>query len=95
MISAKDPAEIITVTFDFSHLADAVSAPIVTCNLARGLPHDDIPDMLLGAPEIIGRRILQRLTGGQAGNSYRLRCQIDDADGERWVVAGVMPVRRA
>lgn len=95
MISAKDPAEIITVTFDFSHLADAVSAPVVTCNLARGLPHDDIPDMLLGAPEIIGRRILQRLTGGQAGNSYRLRCQIDDADGERWVVAGVMPVRRA
>ncbi|MDR2186844.1 MAG: hypothetical protein LBE62_02195 [Azonexus sp.] len=94
MISAKDPAEIVTVTFDFSHLATAVSAPVITCDVVRGETHDTTA-MLPGSPEIIGRRVLQRLAGGISGNSYRLACQIDDADGERWVVAGIMPVRRA
>ncbi|MCL2344298.1 MAG: hypothetical protein FWC58_00405 [Desulfobulbus sp.] len=95
MISAKDPAEIITVTFDFSRIATAVISPIVSCELARGQPHDDIEAMLDGPLQIHGLRVLQRVIGGLAGNLYRLRCQIDDADGERWAVADVMPVRRA
>ena len=49
--------------------------------------------MISGTPQIAGTTVLQRIIGGQHGNTYKLRCQIDDADGERWVVADTLLVQ--
>lgn len=50
--------------------------------------------MLSGAPQVSGATVLQRVVGGLAGNTYKLRCQADDADGERWVAAAEIEVNR-
>lgn len=94
-LSAKDPAEIITVTFDFAALATAISAPVITCLAIHGRDDAAAASMITGAPVISGLTVLQRISGGQAGTTYKLRCQIDDADGERWVVADTLEVRTA
>lgn len=88
----KDPAERITFTFDFSDLATAISSPIVSCMVIAGRLDTGAEAMLEGSPQIDGLKVLQRVIGGVAGNTYKLRCQIDDADGERWVVADDLPV---
>ena len=94
-LSAKDPAEVVTITFDFSTLATSVATPVVTCEAIHGRADDNAAAMLSGAASISGLTVLQRITGGQAGTTYKLRCQIDDADGERWVVADTLEVRTA
>jgi hypothetical protein len=92
MIDAKDPSEAVTVTFDFSALATAISAPSVTIVQESGRIHVGLEAMLSGGPQVSGLRVLQRIIGGVAGNTYKLRCQVDDADGERWVLADLLRV---
>lgn len=92
MTLTKDPAEIITVTFDFSALAAAVSNPVVACTVIGIVPDADAAAMVFGAPQIDGARVLQRIAGGVPRAIYKLRCQIDDADGERWAVAAKLKV---
>ena len=87
MSIVKDPAEIITVTFDFSALATAVSNPVISCTVFGSVADPSASAMLSGSPQISGTSVLQRITGGISGATYKLRCVIDDADGERWVVA--------
>lgn len=94
-LSAKDPAEVITITFDFAALATSVAAPVITCEAIQGRSDDNASAMLSGVAVISGLAVLQRVTGGQAGTTYKLRCQIDDADGERWVLADTLEVHTA
>ncbi|MBP6189000.1 MAG: hypothetical protein KA440_08580 [Azonexus sp.] len=89
----KDPAEAITVTFDFSALATAVSNPVVSCTVISGKVDGGVEAMLSGSPQVAGTGVLQRIIGGLDENVYKLRCQIDDADGERWVVADSLVVK--
>lgn len=94
--SPKDPAEVVTLGFDFAALAPglALSAPAVSATVATGT--DAAPAALLsGAATIEGTRVLQRVQGGLAGVTYTLRAQVDAADGSRWVLAGLLPVRVA
>lgn len=91
----KDPAEIVTVTFDFSGVATACAAPVVSISVIAGRDDAGSAGMLSGAPQIDGTSVLQRLIGGIDGNTYKLRCQIDDADGERFVVADTVVVGAA
>lgn len=95
MLPEKDPAEIITVTFDFADLATTISAPAITCVGVSGKVDDNASAMLSGSPQISGLTVMQSVIGGIAGNVYKLRCQIDDADGERWVVADTLTVETA
>jgi DNA polymerase III sliding clamp (beta) subunit (PCNA family) len=44
---------------------------------------------------IVPAHKLQQIVGGQAGTTYRLRCQVDLPDGRRYVLATVLPVRTA
>lgn len=88
----KDPAEIITVTFDFSALATAASNPTITCTVFGSVADPAASSMLTGSPQVSGTNVLQRVSGGIAGATYKLRCVIDDADGERWVVADRLEV---
>lgn len=89
----KDPAEAITVTFDFSAIATAASNPVVSCTVLSGKVDAGAEAMLSGTPQITGTEVLHRVIGGLDGNTYKLRCQIDDADGERWVVADSLVVK--
>mgnify|MGYP000920854792 CR=1 FL=1 len=47
------------------------------------------------AGTIAGASVVQRIIGGVAGADYVLRCQVDTAAGERFVLTGVLPVRTA
>ncbi len=91
-LSAKDPAEIVTVTFDFSALATSVASPVITCQAIQGREDPAASAMLSGSSVISGLTVMQRITGGHSGTTYKLRCQIDDADGERWVTADTLKV---
>lgn len=91
-MNSKDPSEIITVTFDFTALATSVGSPVVSCSVFSGREDPGASAMLSGSPQITGTTVLQRVIGGLPGNTYKLRCQIDDADGERWVVADELSV---
>lgn len=89
----KYPGETVTVTFDFSDLATACANPVVTIAVESGVVDDSAASMISGSAQISGTNILQRVVGGIAGNTYKLMCQIDDADGERWIVAADLEVK--
>ena len=91
--SAKDPGEIVFLGFDFAALAGAVASPVVTATHRDGTADAAPSAILSGAPTISGTTIVQRVAGGVAGANYLLRCQVDTAAGERFALAGVLPVR--
>lgn len=93
LLSPKDPAEIITLAFDFSAVAAAVLAPMVSAAHESG-PADPSPAAILsGAAQVQGATVLQKIVGGVAGATYRLRCQVDTPDGERFVLPARLSVR--
>lgn len=94
-MSPKDPSEIITVTFDFSDVATAISNPQVSISVVSGKLDPDLGNMLSGTAQVDGLKVLQRVVGGLDGNTYKLRCQVDDADGERYVVGDNLVVAAA
>jgi hypothetical protein len=94
-LPSKDPAEIITVEFDFTALAASVSAPIITIAATYGREDANPSAMLSGSPTVTGAEVRQRVTGGQAGTTYTLRCVADAADGSRYVLTATLPVAAA
>jgi len=88
----KYPAEIITITFDFSALATSISNPIFGCVAMQGRVDSSQSAMWIGSEEIQGTKVLRKISGGQPGNVYRISCQVDDADGERWVLSELITV---
>lgn len=91
----KDPGEIVHLGFDFSALTPAPTSPVVTA-AHHGGTADAAPSAILsGAPAVSGTTIVQRVAAGVAGANYLLRCQVDTAAGERFILAGVLPVRTA
>lgn len=87
----KDPAETITVTFDFSALTDAVTGPTVTATLETGTDAD--PSAILsGVPQVSGALVLQQVIAGNAPAKYHLRCVATASDDSIYVVAGTLPV---
>jgi len=92
-LSPKDPAEIVVVTFDYAALAASVSAPVITATRASGEADATPQAIVSGAAQVQGATVMQQIVGGQAGTTYRLRCQIDTADGQRFVLAALLPVR--
>ncbi len=88
----KDPAEIIWVAFDFAALTVSVANPVVVSTCADD---PDAANLRSGLPIINGARVLQRIVGGLAALDYILRCQVDAPDGNRYVLAGVLPIRVA
>lgn len=89
----KYPAEIATITFDFSDLATSCNNPAVSIAVENGVVDSGAASMISGQAQVSGTTVLQRIVGGIAGNTYKLVCQIDDADGERWIVAASLEVK--
>ena len=94
VFSPKDPSEIVIVTFDFAELTAAVLTPTVSATWKRG-SEDLAPALLSGNASISGAKVLQKVQGGVAGADYLLRCQVDTADAQRYVLTGTLPVRTA
>ena len=91
MFNAKAPAEIITLTFDFSALTASVSAPVTTVSLQGGI--DPSPGALKsGNPQVNGAKVLQLIQGGVVGAQYRCECLVTAADGvSKYLLADVLP----
>jgi hypothetical protein len=94
-LSAKDPSEIITLTFDFAALAASVANPVLTVTRLSGTADPTPQAILSGAAQVSGAQVLQQIVGGVAGTHYHLRCQVDTPDGSRYVLAADLPVRGA
>lgn len=91
----KDPSERIVIAFDFGRrLADDATllAPAVQASVASG--EDEDPGAIVsGAAAVIGSRVLQLIVVGADRTDYRLRCQVETSDGQRFVVSARLPVR--
>lgn len=91
----KIPAERIVVAFNFKRrLGEGVtlSSPIVTATVASGIDADP-GATISGVASPIGTRVLQLVINGLAGVDYRLSCQVDTSDGQRFVLPARLPVR--
>jgi hypothetical protein len=89
---AKDPAETITVDFDFSAVTSTPTSPTVSVSVRLGT--EAIPSLLAsGSPVISGAIVRQRFTGGADLNDYNLKCLATTPSGDRLSVDCVLPVR--
>lgn len=93
--SPKDPSETIVVAFDFSSLADTVSAPVVTATRHGGTADVNPSAIKSGSPSVAGAKVLQKITAGVLGTNYLLRCEVDGPNGTHYALAGVLQVRSA
>lgn len=93
--SPKDPSEVLDLGFNFGTLTGAPLAPVVTLAHHAGADDPAPEAMLFGAASVSGTTVIQRVQGGVVGADYVLRCQVQDASGQRYVLAGVLPVRAA
>lgn len=93
--SAKDPAEVLEISFDFLEVTSAPITPQVTVVNCSGVADSSPGTLLSGSPTVSGSSVVQRVVGGLAGADYLLRCQVDTATGLRFVLSRVLPVRVA
>lgn len=95
--SPKDPAEKVTLTFDFSaELGSATIAgtPVCTVTLVAGT--DASPSSLLsGAAQVSGGNVLQLVHNGSAGADYDVKCTATLDDTRILVLGRILPVRSA
>ena len=95
----KDPAEVIVAAFDFSaevgSAEQVTGAPLIEVALISGI--DPAPSaMRLGSPVLAdGAVVRQALSGGVAGCTYKIRCQVTLDSGRVLVLAATLPVRTA
>ena len=89
-LSTKDPAETITVEFDFSDLSSTTPSSAVTT--AAAYQGTDTTPLVMGTTTISGTKVEQTISGGTAGMIYGLRC-VAQVSGNPLVVAGVLAVR--
>ena len=94
---SKDPSEKIPLTFDFSSLtSEDLANPTITITWHSGpKTTSDLSTMLLGAAQISGQSVLQKVQLGLVGTVYKVRCQVDTVTGLRYVLAGLLPVETA
>lgn len=91
VFSPKDPAEIITLTYDYSRLLDRIDS-VAAVSVAVHKGEDAAPAMLLlAAPVISDTQVLQLVQGGLPGVFYQVR--IDVLVGpERYALSAILPV---
>lgn len=92
MFSIKDPAEAITVTFDFSFLAASITSATVTASQYSGNADANPSAIVSGPTQISGAKALQKIVAGVAGTYYELTCQVTGADGNIYVLKEVLPI---
>ena len=91
-LDPKYPAEIVPITFDFAELTSAPISPVVTVARHSGSADASPATMLTGSPQVVGTQVRQKINGGVAGANYTIACQVDTADGSRFVLEGILRV---
>lgn len=92
----KDPAEIVPLTFDFTALTDTPSSPVMSVARHSGTADaSDLSLMLVGSPQVVGAKVLQKVQGGVDLANYKFRCDVAGPDGCHWALAGLLPVQTA
>jgi len=87
----KDPADVITVEFDFTLDATSVSSPTVTVSVVTGADPD--PGLILvGSPTISGAIVRQRVQNGLGGVDYFFKCVASNGS-DVLTIDAVLPVR--
>jgi hypothetical protein len=98
-LDRKDPAERVTVTWDFSYEAfgglTIVGTPVVAIALKRGTIDPEMAAMLFTTPVVTGTLVMVGVQDGLHRNDYALRCEADLSDGQHLVQTYVLPVRTA
>ena len=92
-----DPEEIVPVSFDFEEIASSIvsngNSPLIV--LSRHSGAEDTRNlaatMISGSPQIVGLKVLQKITAPQAGTIYKVRCRVDTPEGYRWAEAALLP----
>ena len=99
-VSIKDPAEEVTVVFDFSGLTESVTEPAVSVAVgwyANEMTPDATPNnILFGAPQISednAAHVLHKIVGGLRLHDYKLRCVAEAENGDTVLVTMILPVR--
>lgn len=87
----KDPSDVITLTFDFSDYATAVTAPAIVVTVAQGT--DPSPSaILVGSPTVEGALVRQRVQNGVDGVTYAFQCAAYNGS-DRYTIEAILPVR--
>ena len=88
----KDPAEIVTVGFDFSEITPTPTNP--TFSVVTRWGGEAVPSLVTsGAATVSGSMVYQRFIGGTHMHDYNLRCLADTPSGDRYAVDCVIAVR--
>ena len=96
VFSVKKPLEAVDLGFGFYPLlrGQAIAAAAVVISVEAGA--DDNPQaMVVGEPTITKATILQRISGGTPGATYRLSFQATTASGQVFEEVGYLPVMGA
>ena len=98
-LSPKDPTENLRIVFDFTMWlgegedirTDSGSAPFVTSAVASGA--DPSPgDMISGQAAVDGAKVVQMISGGRLGTTYRLGCTVNTDHGQRLTLSALLPI---
>lgn len=95
-LQAKDLQEVDDLSFDFTDAlaaGETIASAVVTCEVQVG--EDANPSaMLVSTASVQSPKVVQRLTGGVAEATYRIRCVATLSSGRKLTVAGLLPVLR-
>lgn len=72
----KQPAEIRVLTFDFG-------SKLLEGDSVSGMPVIDTAGLTLVAQALAGNVVTVRVSGGSDGETYRVSCLVDTAQGEK------------
>lgn len=92
-----DPDEIVPLTFEFDDLVGSIAengnSPLVAITRHSGTADDRnlATSMLVGAPQVIGLSVRQKVTAPVHGTTYKVRCRVDTAEGYRYAEAVLLP----
>lgn len=90
-----DAEEIKVAVFDFDREMEAsitIASVAVAATVQNGI--DPSPNLVLvGVPQIVGRQVLQRVTGRVDGCTYKLRARGVDSDGLAHVIPILLPCK--
>jgi hypothetical protein len=91
-LSPKYPAEVVTVTFDFTALTTTAANATIVPTISGG--SDAAPSGILnGFPTIVGAKVYQKIQGGNVGTIYKLTCSIDGDSGNHYQLSDTIQVQ--
>lgn len=90
----KDPSESVVIEFDFSAELQTIDSATVSIAVVGAVDDPGVAQMLVGAAQINGASVLQRIEAGVPGARYKVRAVATGGEDVR-VLAGMIAVQTA